>query len=618
MCGICGILSLEPEVPNFRESLSRMCTALAHRGPDGEGQFVTGPVALGHRRLSIIDLAGGDQPIFNEDESVCVVFNGEIYNYLELFDELERLGHKFRTRSDTEVIVHAYEEYGLDCVKHFNGMFAFALWDRNRRRLVISRDRIGEKPLYYHLDSRRLIFASELKSLLTYPDIRPEVDPKAIEMYLTYGYIPEPFCVLKGFAKLPKAHTLVVENGRMKIHPYWQLDIPDAPTARTEADVLEEFEDLLTDAIKIRLRSDVPVGAFLSGGTDSNLIVAMAAAASPGNLSTFTVGFPDADISELEYARLTAERYQTNHHEIVLEALDHDLFPRIVRHFDEPFADSSAIPTYYVTREAARHVKVCISGDGGDELFCGYERYNLEPFERIGDLVPVALKKPLLEGLANLVPDSLPGKGWLRRQAVGGAQRWQRMMGPFDYFERRALYRPEFRDLVNDQALLFAPWFDRPGLEPVSRRMLADQMTYLPDDILVKVDRNSMWHGLEVRVPFIDHRIVEYANSLPLAMKKRGGESKYPIRKLLAPRVSPTLLARPKSGFGIPINQWLASSMKEFTNEMLLSTDTRIRNWFDQDALSQLIRANADGRRNLSKRIWTLLWLEQWCREFGV
>ena len=617
MCGICGICAPAINEANSREALTRMCAAISHRGPDGEGQMIDQGIALGHRRLSIIDLEGGDQPIFNEDGNIGVVFNGEIYNYRELRDELLKRGHRFSTNSDTEVIVHAYEEYGVSCLEHFNGMFAFALWDKPRRRLFIARDRLGEKPLYYRLDGERLEFASELKSLLANPECPREVDFEAVEGFLTYGYIPEPISIYRGINKLPAAHYLVFEGGRLNVSPYWTLEMPDQPASRDEGEMMEEFESLLFDAIRLRLRSDVPVGAFLSGGTDSNLIVSMAAELSGSELSTYSVGFSEADFDELRFARMTAERYGTSHHEIMLESLDEDLFPRIVRQFDEPFADSSAIPTYYVTREAARDLKVCLSGDAGDELFCGYERYNYEPFEEAAQQIPGFLRRPVFGTAARLLPDTFKGKGWLRRQSASGSQRWQRMMGPFDYFERTGLYRPEFHRRINDDAALFEPYFARDRLDEISRRMFADQKTYLPDDILVKVDRNSMWHGLEVRVPFLDHRLVEFANRLPLELKKRGGEQKWPIRKLLAPRVDEAILNKPKSGFGLPIRHWLAGSMKDFAREMLDSPDSRVHEWLDRSALSRLLSDHQTGGRDLSKRIWTLLWLEQWCREFG-
>lgn len=618
MCGICGIYSSRTDLRGAGARLKSMSDAIVHRGPDGEGHFLEQKIALGHRRLSIIDLEGGDQPIYNEDHSICVVFNGEIYNFTELREELIGKGHEFRTHSDTEVIVHAYEQYGTDCVKHFNGMFCFALWDKNTERLFIARDRMGEKPLYYRERNGEISFASELKSLLVdEPDI--ELDTDALEQYLTYGYVPKPFCIVKGIKKLPEAHTLTVEKGQLTVKPYWEIPFPASSDNhyKDEHAVTEAFESLLSNAIDIRLRSDVPVGAFLSGGTDSNLIVAMASELSSETLSTYTVGFSEASHDEMAYARMTAERYGTNHHEIVIDELDADLFPKIVKQFDEPFADSSAIPTYYVNREAARDLKVCLSGDAGDELFCGYDRYNFEAGEGIISKVPAGIRKATLGSIAALMPDTFRGKGWMRRHSASNEQKWQRMMGPFDYFERKALYNDKHRSLAHDRAEYFSAGYTRDDLDEISKRMLVDQSSYLPDDILVKVDRTSMWHSLEVRVPFLDHRLVEFANSLPLDMKKRDGVQKLPIRHLLQSRVAPELLNKPKTGFGLPIKHWMSGSLNEFTRDMLDSPDTKIRTWMDKKAIKALIDGHGQGRRDLSKRIWTLLWLEQWCREFN-
>jgi asparagine synthase (glutamine-hydrolysing) len=615
VCGICGIYQLGTHGSGHQQQVEAMSDAIAHRGPDGSGVYLDNHIALGHRRLSIIDLEGGDQPIFNEDQSVAIVFNGEIYNYRELYADLKNR-HQFETASDTEVIVHLYEERGVECLEALNGMFGFAIWDKPRERLFIARDRLGEKPLYYHFQDGKFRFSSELKSLVADPGISRELDPQALEAYLSYGYVPDSMCILKGFHKLPAGHYLVLEKGNLSVQRYWQPTMPVNKDTRDEPVILDELEALLKESINIRLRSDVPVGAFLSGGIDSSLTVAMAAEESSSTLSTFSVGFSEEDFDELQYAKLVADRYGTNHHEIILDDLDSDLFPKMVAHFDEPFSDPSAIPTYYVAREAARHLKVCLSGDAGDELFCGYTRYNYEPLEQFFNAIPLGARSAIAGGAAAILPDAMPGKGRLRRISVDNPDKWQRMVGPFDSIERQALYRDEFKHLVTSPDL-FAPYFANAQLDEISQRMWADQGTYLTDDILVKVDRNAMWHSLEVRVPMLDHRIVELANRMPLSLKRKNGIQKYPLKHMLKGRVPDEILTRPKRGFGLPIKHWLRDSMKDFAQEMLTSSDTRLRQYLDAGQLSDLVNGHNAGGRDLSKRIWTLLWLEQWCREFG-
>lgn len=615
MCGICGIYDTAGDAERYRDAVVRMANAIKHRGPDGSGLYVDNLVAMGHRRLSIIDLEGGNQPIFNEDQTVAIVFNGEIYNYKELREDLSQR-HQFRTASDTEVIVHLYDEYGVDCLEHLNGMFSFAIWDKARQRLFIARDRLGEKPLYYSFKDGKLRFSSELKSLLVDANQTPELNPAALEAYLSYGYVPESSCILKGYNKLPAGHYLVLENGNLSINQYWQPPMPTGSDKRDEAEILNEFEGLLNESIAIRLRSDVPVGAFLSGGIDSSLTVALAAEQSSGQLATFSVGFSEEDFDELRYAALVAKHYGTDHHEIILEDLDEQLFPKMVAHFDEPFADPSAIPTYYVTREAAKHVKVCLSGDAGDELFCGYTRYDYEPFEQSISALPLGVRRIIAGSLSRFWPDAVPGKGRMRRIQVDNPEKWQRMVGPFDSDERRNLYNSDYRHLVEAPSL-FSPYFDN-DLDEISQRMWADQSTYLTDDILVKVDRNSMWHSLEVRVPLLDHRIVELANRMPLRLKRKAGQKKYPLKRLLKGKVPSEIISRPKRGFGLPIKHWLRGSMQDFARDMLLSSDTRIRKFFATDQLEFLVLNHEQGKRDLSRRVWTLLCLEQWCREFNI
>ena len=491
-------------------------------------------------------------------------------------------------------------------------------WDKHKRRLFCARDRFGEKPFYYSVHKGQLYFASELKSLTAIDGIDKSVDIKAVDDYLAYGYIPAPRSIYKSISKLPQAHILVWESGSLHTSCYWAPSFPESPLKIDEDEAVQQLRSLIEDSIRLRLRSDVPVGAFLSGGIDSSLMVSLAAQQSEQTLSTFSVGFSEQDFDELGYAKLIAERYQTNHREIIIEDLDLSLFPEIVAQFDEPFGDASAIPTYYVTREAARHLKVCISGDAGDEFFCGYTRYQWEPFEQLFDLVPGRIRDAALNGLADLLPDHFRGKGRLRRFALSGHLRYQSKMAPFDLPERRVLFRPEHRDAIDHSASYFAPYFDRSDMDPISQRMYADQNTYLPDDILVKVDRNSMWHSLEVRVPFLDYRIADFANSLPLDMKMRDKNQKYILKRVLQDLVPPEVVNRGKKGFGLPLVHWLRDRFNSYSQDLLLSSDSRASQFFQPETIKAFVDGHQRGTRDLSRRIWTLLWFEQWCRSNGI
>ncbi len=615
MCGISGIYHHSINSPVDRDLLKAMNDKISHRGPDGSGFFSCESLGLGHRRLSIIDLAEGDQPIYNEDGSVVIVFNGEIYNYKELRKELIDKGHHFKTHSDTEVIVHLYEDKGIECLEQLNGMFAFALWDKKKQSLFVARDRLGEKPLYYQNEKGRFTFASELKAILVDPLVERKIDISVVDDYLAYGYVPSPKTIISKVKKLPPAHYLLIENGNVRIEKYWDLSINPPKQDISEAEYKERFRELINDSVKLRLRSDVPVGAFLSGGVDSSFTVALASQQADKPISTFSVGFKEQDFDELSYASKVARQYNTDHHEIILDEIDLTLFPEMVAHFDEPFGDASAIPTYYVTREAAKHVKVCLSGDAGDELFCGYTRYNHEPLEKVLDKIPASLRKAAFSSVAHALPDHLPGKGLLQRMATSGNIRWQGKVGPFSPGERSSLFRPEHRPNISEE-WLFKEFFSA-GSSSVSDFMLADQATYLPDDILVKVDRNSMWHGLEVRVPFLDHRIVEFANQLPFDLKKRNGVQKYLIKELLKDMVPKEILTRPKKGFGLPLKYWLRDKYYDYSRELLLSPNSACSEYFDPAVIERLIDDNAKGKRDLSRRLWTLMWLEQWLRNFS-
>ena len=617
MCGITGICLTDPAASVAREALERMTRILSHRGPDGETLHFDAGIGLGHRRLSIIDLKGGTQPIFSADGALAVIFNGEIYNYKELRVELQKAGYRFKTESDTEVIVHLYDQLGAECVQKLNGMFAFAIWDRRTRSLFAARDRLGEKPFYYRrLADGTLIFGSELKALRAFDrSLEFELDPSAVDDYFAYGYVPAPRSIYRDVFKLPAAHTLLWRDGKVSVARYWSHMDGRRRSSEPASELVMQVETLLLDSIRLRLRSDVPVGAFLSGGIDSSLTVAMASEVAETPLSTFSVGFVEQDFDESGFARLIASKYKTRHHELTVGAVDLEKFPELVRQFDEPFADPSALPTYYVTRAASQHLKVCLSGDAGDELFAGYPQYLLEPAEGWIDRIPSLLRRLLFGVPAALVPDNVRGKGWLRRMSVDGAIRYQRTIGVLDGVERqRLLDGTAARSTQNDAALL-RPYFT-PDRSCIESRMLADQGTWLADDILVKVDRNSMLNSLEVRVPFLDHRIVELANSIPLSVHIREGEQKWILKQLLRSRAPASITQRPKQGFGMPIRDWLRGGYRELAEDLLLGRSNRSHDYVNAIAVKRLFDAHQKGPRDLSARLWSLMWFEQWCRTY--
>ncbi|HOB74533.1 MAG TPA: asparagine synthase (glutamine-hydrolyzing) [Phycisphaerae bacterium] len=615
MCGICGLSFESPDGALDRKVIEIMTAAMSHRGPDGQGFYVDTHTGLGHRRLSIIDVEGGAQPMYNEDRSLVIVFNGEIYNYRELTPGLVSRGHRFATNCDTEVILHLYEEMGPRCVEQLNGMFAFAIWDTQARRLFLARDRLGEKPLYYHVGNGRLAFASELKALLKAPDIEPEVSLEALDDYLAYGYVPDEGCIIQGVSKLPPGCTLTWEDGQARLNRYWDVAFQSYEDL-DEQEWMDELEQRLRDSIRIRLRSDVPLGVFLSGGVDSSGVVALASQEAGRPIKTFSVGFEEADYSEIEYARRVAERYKTEHQEIIVRDHDIAILPELAYALDEPFADPSALPTYHVCREARRFVTVCLSGDGGDEVFAGYTRYaqalryqRMDRFTRLG-------ARQLCGLVAGVMPRHLPGSGFMGRVAVEGAPRWFAQNHKFHARDRRELFRPEVRACVRETPWLFERFFDGGKGELLSRLQHADQKTYLPDDILVKVDRMSMKNSLELRVPFLDHTVVEFANRAPGRYKLRHGTGKYLLKKMLADYLPEDLLHRPKQGFGIPIRNWFRGTLNGFVREMLTGRDVRLAAWLEPAAVERVLKDHERGGRDLSERVWTLLMLELWCRTF--
>jgi asparagine synthase (glutamine-hydrolysing) len=611
MCGIVGAFHYDRS-PVDRRLLDRMSALLAHRGPDAYGTHFDGPIGLAARRLSIIDVAGGNMPIHNEDQTITVVSNGEIYNYVELREELAARGHQFKTRSDTETIVHAYEEYGADCLARFNGMFAFALWDRRKGELLLARDRMGEKPLFYAEVAGRLLFASEIKSLLQAPECSREVDLDALDQYLTALYIPYPRTIFRDIAKLPPGHMMRVSAGGARVSGYWFPErISEGAIDPDEA--ATKLRSLLADAVRLRLRSDVPVGAMLSAGLDSPSVVAMAAKAIPsGRLETFAVGFEGADWDERPGARLVAERFETIHHEISVAPADVlRLLPRLVWLLDEPMGDGAIVPLAVLSALARQHVKVMLSGAGGDELFAGYPRYEIgqAPSAPLWlQALPAAAKRGIAQ-VGKLYSNGLGNRWRVALRTID--QRYCDETAWFDAAERTALTRRgngTFRQVV-------ARHYQRFEADAVNRLLFVDQHTYLSDDLLPMLDRATMGVSLEGRVPFLDPALVEWAMSLPASLKLRNGVGKIVLRRAMSNTLPPEILHLPKRGFGPPFGTWLRSGLHDHARKLLLGPTARKRGLLDPTIVERLLADNLDEHR-AGQRIWMLLVLELWFRLF--
>ena len=582
--------------------------------------LLEGGVALGMRRLSIIDLAGGRQPISNEDGSVTIVFNGEIYNYRELQPELEARGHHFKTHSDTEAIVHAYEEYGAACVNRLRGMFAFAVWDARQRKLFIARDRVGKKPLYYtQTRAGAFVFGSELKSLLQHPAVEREINPEAVDAYLTYGYVPDPLSIFRGIHKLPPGHHLTLTDGRIAIESYWDFSYEET-TARGADDYLEELRSLLDDAVRARLIADVPLGAFLSGGVDSSTVVALMARHMTQPVKTFSIGFQEDSFNELKYARLTAERFGTEHREFIVTPDICQIVDELAWHFDEPFADSSAIPTYMVSKLARRYVTVVLSGDGGDELFAGYTRY-LTDRQRSGFArLPRFVRERLMQPVSRRLPHGAWGRNYLHNVALEPLERYHDSVSIFTNLNKLSLYAQDFRQRL-DTHQRELPGFDDYALrvqtgEPLDEMLYIDSKTYLPGDILTKVDRMSMAVSLEARVPLLDHKLIEFVTRIPAALKMKGLETKHIFKQAVRGLVPDEILDRPKQGFGVPIQQWINNQLRERIHETLRESRARGRGYFDPRYVDLLLAEHHRGRRDHSMQLWSLFMFELWHRIF--
>lgn len=630
MCGICGILRLDGG-PADGLLLDRMNDTLAHRGPDGAGTYSDGPIALGHRRLSIIDLSTGDQPMTTADGDLTVVFNGEIYNYQELRAELSAKGHVFRTSSDTESILHGYREWGAACVERLRGMFAFGLWDRRRRRLVLARDRLGKKPLYYHHGKDRFLFASELKAILQDVTVPRDMDPQSLDLYLSFGYVPSPRSIHSRVNKLPPAHVAVLDEQGLVMRRYWRLRMSGENEPRPSFEAAsEQLAAIFDEAVRLRLMSDVPLGAFLSGGVDSSAVVASMALADPGRpVRTAAIGFSERAYDELDHARIVAERYGTDHSEFTVEADAADIARRLVRHFDEPFADSSAIPTYHVSRMAREKVTVALSGDGGDEVFAGYaRRYGMVRLEdRLRNALPAALRHGLLRPLGRMYPRAGALPRPLRLKHFFGnlgrdlPEAYARDMSFYFKPEDKArLYTRDLARLVDaDAARSYLGKFfaECEGCDAVSRVQYVDMMTYMTEDILVKVDRMSMAVSLEVRSPLLDHGLLEFAASLPADFKLRGATSKAVFKHMNAGRLSPELLTRRKQGFRLPISEWLRGDLRQLCEEAVFSPSSDLSAYLDLRHARKLLSAHVQGREDNANQLWALTMLGLWRQDLA-
>ena len=627
MCGITGIFDTSGVNEISRELLHRMNETQFHRGPDEGGVHLEPGVGLGHRRLSIIDLSTGQQPLFNEDGSVVVVFNGEIYNFQELVPELEALGHIFRTHSDTEVIVHAWEAWGEACVARFRGMFAFALWDRNQETLFVVRDRFGVKPLYYaFLDSGEFIFGSELKSLMAHPSLAREIDPLAVEEYFAYGYVPEPRTIFRRVYKLPPGFTLTLRRGAARALPKQYWDMPFAPVAvKDESDAMDELVERMKESIRLRMIADVPLGAFLSGGVDSSAVVAMMATQSATPVNTCSIGFDDPAFNEIEFAQQVADRYRTRHHVETVASNDFSLVDKLAQVYDEPYADSSALPTYRVCELARKHVKVALSGDGGDEHFAGYRRYRWFRYEeRMRAVMPLMLRRPLFGALGRLYPKADWAPKVFRAKTTFEALARDTVEGYFHGVsllsdaQRKQLFSPSFkRELQGYQAVevLRRHAAVAPTDDPLSLVQYLDMKTYLVGDILTKVDRASMAHALEVREPLLDHELMGWVSGLPTDLKLRGTEGKYLLKKAMEPYLPHDVLYRKKMGFSVPLVAWFRGPLAATIRSVVLGERLASTGLFNQDFLREVVEAHQTGRRDYSVILWTVLMFDAFLRQ---
>lgn len=626
MCGICGKININNREVVDARLIHKMTEVLKHRGPDDEGIYINGNVGIGHRRLSIIDLSkDARQPMSNEDKSIWIVCNGEIYNFQELRKVLEKKGHIFCSRSDTEVIIHLYEELGTDCVEKLRGMFAFCIWDEKRKRLFLARDRIGQKPLNYAIKNGNIIFASEIKSILQDPEISREVDINALDSYLTYQYVPAPETMFSGINKLPPAHSLVWENGKIKIERYWNLNFQNKINM-AEDEFCQRILDLLTEATKIRLVSDVPLGVFLSGGIDSSAIVGLMSKLSTHPVKTFSIGFEEETFNELKYARKVAKIFATDHHEYIVKPEALNILPKIIWHFNEPFADSSCIPTYYLSKMTRQEVTVALNGDGGDETFAGYERYVANKIANIYNLIPQSIRKNLVSFITTVLPESTRRKDFIKRfkrfakaNDSSRERRYARWMSIFDDDLKSNLYSEKLKNRlkgIDSWNYLLDVYRQSDANNFIDATLFVDIMTYLPGDLLVKIDISSMANSLEARSPFLDHKLMEFAASIPSNLKLKGWTTKYLLKKALTKILPKDILNRRKAGFGVPIGTWFRQELKDYAYDILLSEKSLKRGYFKKEAIKRILDEHTKGKIDHGARIWSLINFELWHQMF--
>ncbi len=624
MCGITGFIEKTRNASQEEREilLDKMCKIITHRGPDEQGTNVEGRAALGMRRLSIIDLSGGQQPIYSQDGSKFIVFNGEIYNYRELKKELESLGYKFKTNSDTETIIHAYDEFGVDCLEKLRGMFAFAIWDKSDESLFIARDRVGKKPLFYSLlPNGNFVFGSGLKSLLTHGEMSKDINYSALDAYLTFGYVPEEFCIFKGVEKLQPGHFLIFKDGKIKTEQFWNFKYEEISKVKSEEEYAKELREKIKDAVKVRLISEVPLGAFLSGGVDSSAIVGMMSQILDKPVKTFSIGFNEDTFSELKYARITAKHFKTEHHEFVVTPDLVEIIEDLVWHFDEPFSDPSSMPTYMVSKMARDYVTVVLSGDGGDELFAGYTRYLIDKKRSgLGNL-PKAIRKGLMQPISEALPHNTRGKNFLYNTSLDSIDRYIDSVSQFGKLKKSSLYAGKFKAKLNGNQNAETVYQQIANSistgNPIDNLLYLDSKTYLPSDILTKVDRMTMATSLEARVPLLDQDLIDYVTQkIPTALKLKGDVTKYIFKKSLEGLVPKEILYREKQGFGVPIGEWINSQLKEKIHDTLIEKRTLERGYFEPKYIKLLLDEHSTGRRDHSHPLWVLWMLELWHRRF--
>ena len=625
MCGICGILALNNNYRVKKETLLRMNSTLKHRGPDDEGHYIKDNVGLAMQRLSVVDLFTGQQPMHNEDNSIWVIFNGEIYNYQFLKKDLELKGHRFYTNSDTETIVHLYEEYEEDFLKKLNGMFSIALWDKNKNKLLLARDRLGIKPLYYSINRDRILFASEIKALLQVPDVSKDLNFKALDHYFTFLSIPSPDSIFKEIHKLQPGHFLVAEKGRITTHRYWnKLPCPTSNKNKNKLFYAERVMELLEDSVKLRLISDVPVGAFLSGGIDSSTIVGLMSKITNTQVRTFSIGFEEEDADELEYTRLISQHFDTIHHEFIVKPDIVQLLEDLVWYFDEPFAVSSAVPTYLLSKKTREHVKVALTGDGSDELFAGYPRYWWDKTASYYNLLPLFIRKRVIWPFFRSLPSSTKSpllnnirkaKKFIQLGNLSSIYQYLQYLTFFDRESKGRLYSDDFKAEYRgtDPLDVFNKYYiDVEGNDVLSQRLYLDMKTSLPDEMLMKVDRMSMAASLEARTPFLDYRLVEFAMDIPSRYKLKQNKLKYILKSAVSGLVPDEIIHRKKHGFHVPIDKWFRKELKNYCSEILSDDNLKHHGIFDSNYIERLIKIHLEGKENLGHHLWSLMVFNLW------